>query len=579
MAWSGTSANFNLPYPESANAYNELRPDLVNLVDDIDSTLTSFLQTGGGSLTGNLTITAGAPTFTLNATSGNALSILRSVNNYGGFLQFRTGTSTRWELGKTATSESGANAGSDFSLSRYNDSGQLIDTPLNIDRASGATTITGNTSITGTLAVTGSISGQINASQIIAGILPILQGGTGTSTATGTGNLVLAASPTLTGTPLAPTAASDTNTTQIATTAFVQSQTWSASEITAGTLAVARGGTGVTTSTGSGNLVLSASPTLTGTPVAPTATSTDNTTQIATTAFVQSQVWDATEITTGTLPIARGGTGTTSSTGTGSLVLSASPTLTGTLTAAAVTLSGILNTTANISMSKATAELFVLSHSNTNALIRTGANAGSIAGVTYATDSSTRWLVAKNGDAESGSNAGSNLIFVSYNDAGNILGVPLALNRATSSATFGGKVITAASATGGAGLNLPHGTSPTSPTNGDVWTTTAGMYIRINGTTVGPLGTGGGGGSSTLDGLTDVDASSPSTNQFLRWSGTQWEPGSISVSVIPAGSVLNVKETGGAYTRPTARTDVTVIFTGVSDPGSVAIDGDKWDRL
>lgn len=55
---------------------------------------------------------------------------------------------------------------------------------------------------------------------------------------------------------------------------------------TTGTLSVARGGTGVTTSTGTGNAVLSASPTLTGTPIAPTASAGTNTTQIATTAFV-----------------------------------------------------------------------------------------------------------------------------------------------------------------------------------------------------------------------------------------------------------------------------------------------------
>lgn len=41
---------------------------------------------------------------------------------------------------------------------------------------------------------------------------------------TGTGSVVLAASPTLTGTPVAPTAAADTSTTQIATTAFVVNQ-------------------------------------------------------------------------------------------------------------------------------------------------------------------------------------------------------------------------------------------------------------------------------------------------------------------------------------------------------------------
>jgi hypothetical protein len=44
--------------------------------------------------------------------------------------------------------------------------------------------------------------------------------------------------------------------------------------------------------------------------------------------------------TTGTLSVARGGTGVTTSTGTGNTVLSASPTLTGTLTAAAGTFSG-----------------------------------------------------------------------------------------------------------------------------------------------------------------------------------------------------------------------------------------------
>ena len=63
-----------------------------------------------------------------------------------------------------------------------------------------------------------------------------------------------------------------------------------AADITTGTLPVARGGTGVTTSTGTGNVVLSASPTLTGTPVAPTAAVGTNTTQVATTAFVNAEI-------------------------------------------------------------------------------------------------------------------------------------------------------------------------------------------------------------------------------------------------------------------------------------------------
>jgi hypothetical protein len=60
-----------------------------------------------------------------------------------------------------------------------------------------------------------------------------------------------------------------------------------------GTLAVARGGTGVTTSTGTSSVVLSDSPALAGTPTAPTATAGTNTTQIATTAFVTTAVDNA----------------------------------------------------------------------------------------------------------------------------------------------------------------------------------------------------------------------------------------------------------------------------------------------
>lgn len=62
----------------------------------------------------------------------------------------------------------------------------------------------------------------------------------------------------------------------------------------------------------------------------------------------------------------------------------------------------------------------------------------------------------------------------------------LLLSGGTMSA--GSTLITAASASGQAGLRLPHGTAPSSPVNGDIWTTTAGVYARINGGTVGPFG-------------------------------------------------------------------------------------------
>ena len=45
----------------------------------------------------------------------------------------------------------------------------------------------------------------------------------------------------------------------------------------------------------------------------------------------------------------------------------------------------------------------------------------------------------------------------------------------------------AAGTTGVSTLRIPHGSAPSAPVDGDMWTTTAGLYIRINGGTVGPL--------------------------------------------------------------------------------------------
>lgn len=46
-----------------------------------------------------------------------------------------------------------------------------------------------------------------------------------------------------------------------------------------------------------------------------------------------------------------------------------------------------------------------------------------------------------------------------------------------------GKLTTAASTATQAGLNLPHGVAPTTPANGDLWTTTTQLVARINGAT------------------------------------------------------------------------------------------------
>jgi hypothetical protein len=49
--------------------------------------------------------------------------------------------------------------------------------------------------------------------------------------------------------------------------------------------------------------------------------------------------------------------------------------------------------------------------------------------------------------------------------------------------TVGGAAVVAAATTALASLRVPHGAAPSSPVDGDIWTTTAGMFVRINGVT------------------------------------------------------------------------------------------------
>jgi hypothetical protein len=72
--------------------------------------------------------------------------------------------------------------------------------------------------------------------------------------------------------------------------------------------------------------------------------------------------------------------------------------------------------------------------------------------------------------------------------AGTAFSTPaLAIAGATRIVTLGSTLIAAAATTSISSIRIPHGAAPSSPTNGDMWTTTAGLYVRINGATVGPL--------------------------------------------------------------------------------------------
>lgn len=124
-------------------------------------------------------------------------------------------------------------------------------------------------------------SSLVDLASGVTGVLPIANGGTGAASAaaalTALGAAALA-SPTFTGTPAAPTATPGTSTTQLATTAFT------AAAVAVETVRATAAEGAITTSLAA--YAPLASPTLTGTPAAPTATPGTSTTQLATTAFV-----------------------------------------------------------------------------------------------------------------------------------------------------------------------------------------------------------------------------------------------------------------------------------------------------
>jgi len=80
-----------------------------------------------------------SPTFTGSATAPD-YSIVGAPAT-ARRLHFKTNTLDRWQVVAEGTAEGGANAGSNFIISRFNDAGAFIDNPFSILRSTGVTTL------------------------------------------------------------------------------------------------------------------------------------------------------------------------------------------------------------------------------------------------------------------------------------------------------------------------------------------------------------------------------------------------------------------------------------------------------
>ena len=90
---------------------------------------------------------------TISPPTGWAYLILNRNNQQGAQILTQTAGSSRWSIEPgDAADESGANAGSNFLLSRYSDNGVFIDNPFSINRATGQVVMP-NTLIAGDVTV------------------------------------------------------------------------------------------------------------------------------------------------------------------------------------------------------------------------------------------------------------------------------------------------------------------------------------------------------------------------------------------------------------------------------------------
>lgn len=150
------------------------------------------------------------------------------------------------------------------------------------------------------------------------------------------------------------------------------------------------------------------------------------------------------------------------------------------------------------------------------------------------------------------------------------------LTITTTGTTMTGELTTAAATTSSAGLNVPHGTAPTTPVNGDFWSTSAGFFGRVLGVTVGPFAAAGtttfpatvagtvnsGGVPCFTSTTTEASSATLNSNAVVVGGGSGVCPSASSVTV--AGNVATFPN--GTSTAP------SIVFSNSSTFGFYSID-------
>ena len=155
--------------------------------------------------------------------------------------------------------------------------------------------------------------------------------------------------------------------------------------------------------------------------------------------------------------------------------------------------------------------------------------------------------------------------------------LPLSGGTISGPLSVAGELTTAAASTAGAGLNLPPGAAPTSPKNGDIWTTSSGLFAQINGSTIGPFTTGTAGNpcTTTASSVQYDAAGSFGCVAGVTSNGTAmtFAPGDLILTGSSAGSsTLNAAASGGGTATLPAGSGTLVYADVAASLGGTGID-------
>ena len=526
-----TTANFSLEYPDD-NSSVDIAGHFETLADDVDAAINTRLALTGGTLTGSLSgtslslsstlsvtgaitgtnttdssssttgaiITAGgmgiakalyigttlnvtgATTLTGNVTMSGDLTISKSspritmnTSSVGSkYVEYRVGGLARWVEGVTGTAESGSNAGSDFTINAYSDSGTFLSSPLVITRSTGLTTlsslsVTGNAAFAGILDVSAgplrvTSSGaymQLNANAGGNGVF-YFTGATGTSR----GFMMQTASSNrwkfgVSG---------DAESTSDAGSNFYIDRYSDAGAYLGAALTVTRA-TGAMTLTG--DLTINKASAL----LSVTASSGNSTIEVKSPAgtyrdiFLRSNANPRWRI--GANSIAESGSSAGSDFWIGRYddANSVTEALSITRSTGAMTLRG------DLTISKAGAYMTINGTSGAGGSLYLMGIAGSTRSINFYTGAAARWDIRTTSATEFGSDAGSDFKIYRYSDAGSAIDAPLSITRSTGKTTLGSVGATAGLELGSSGPRVMSGTgSPegvvTAPV-GSTWIDTA----------------------------------------------------------------------------------------------------------